>query len=95
MLKLDKNEEANALLEGLPDVYHLPEVFGLNYAAMEEKFKVYIFPDGDWKTFYQTPRKLTGKCASEGYFFRNMRESRFRTEEPEEAHLFFYPDFLP
>lgn len=72
-------------------MYHLPEVFRLNYAAMEEKFKVYIYPDGDEKTFYQTPRKLTGKYASEGYFFQNIRESRFKTEDPQLAHLFFIP----
>ncbi|KAM4081570.1 hypothetical protein ACJW30_11G101900 [Castanea mollissima] len=42
-------------------------------------------------TFYQTPRKLTGKYASEGYFFQNIRESRFRTSDPDQAHLFFIP----
>ncbi|CAM8902198.1 unnamed protein product [Rhodiola kirilowii] len=89
-VRLYRNADA-ATAEGLTDVYHLPEVFRLNYAAMEEKFKVYIYPDGDPKTFYQTPRKLTGKYASEGYFFQNIRESRFRTEDPEEAHLFFIP----
>ena len=41
--------------------------------------------------FNQTPRKLTGKYVSEGYFFQNIRESRFRTDNPEEAHLFFIP----
>ncbi|GLU13346.1 hypothetical protein SLE2022_299840 [Rubroshorea leprosula] len=73
------------------DVYHSPEVFRLNYAEMERKFKVYIYPDGDPNTFYQTPRKLTGKYASEGYFFQNIRESKFRTEDPDQAHLFFIP----
>ncbi|KAF8783697.1 hypothetical protein HU200_000377 [Digitaria exilis] len=38
-----------------------------------------------------TPRKLTGKYASEGYFFQNIRESRFRTDDPDQAHLFFVP----
>ncbi|CAL1377461.1 unnamed protein product [Linum trigynum] len=75
----------------ITDLYHYPEVFKLNYAAMEENFKVYIYPDGDPKTFYQTPRKLTGKYASEGYFFQNIRESKFRTEDPDQAHLFFIP----
>ncbi|KAK4367033.1 hypothetical protein RND71_014913 [Anisodus tanguticus] len=58
---------------------------------MERKFKVYIYKDGDSKTFYQTPRKLTGKYSSEGYFFQNIRESKFVTEDPDEAHLFFIP----
>ncbi|KAI8536440.1 hypothetical protein RHMOL_Rhmol10G0257300 [Rhododendron molle] len=78
-------------LEQLSDVYHSPEVFSLNYAEMERRFKVYIYPDGDPNTFYQTPRKLTGKYASEGYFFQNIRESGFRTEDPDRADLFFIP----
>ena len=45
----------------------------------------------DPKTFYQTPRKLTGKYASERYFFQNIRESKFRTVDPDEADLFFIP----
>lgn len=72
-------------------VYNSPEVFAAGYAEMERSFKVYIYPDGDPKTFYQTPRKLTGKYASEGYFFQNIRESRFRTDDPDRAHLFFVP----
>uniref|UniRef100_A0ACD5YI93 Uncharacterized protein n=1 Tax=Avena sativa TaxID=4498 RepID=A0ACD5YI93_AVESA len=75
----------------LPSVYHSPEVFAAGYAEMERSFKVYIYPDGDPKTFYQTPRKLTGKYASEGYFFQNIRESRFRTHDPDRADLFFVP----
>uniref|UniRef100_A0A0E0CGZ0 Exostosin GT47 domain-containing protein n=1 Tax=Oryza meridionalis TaxID=40149 RepID=A0A0E0CGZ0_9ORYZ len=74
-----------------PSVYHSAEAFAAGYAEMERSFKVYIYPDGDPKTFYQTPRKLTGKYASEGYFFQNIRESRFRTGDPDKAHLFFVP----
>lgn len=77
--------------EAVSDIYHSPEVFKLNYAKMERKFKVYIYPDGDPNTFYQTPRKLTGKYASEGYFFQNIRESRYVTQDPDQAHLFFIP----
>ncbi|OAY74476.1 putative glycosyltransferase [Ananas comosus] len=72
-------------------VYHSPEVFPMNYAEMERRFRVYVYPDGDPGTYYQTPRKLTGKYASEGYFFQNIREGRFRTEDPDEADLFFVP----
>lgn len=58
---------------------------------MVANFKVYIYTDGDPKTYFQTPRKLTGKYSSEGYFFQNIRESVFRTENPDEADLFFVP----
>jgi len=77
--------------EELSEVYHSPEIFRLNYEEMEKRFKVYIYPDGDPNTFYQTPRKLTGKYSSEGYFFQNIRESRFRTDDPDQADLFFIP----
>ncbi|KEH27939.1 putative xylogalacturonan beta-1,3-xylosyltransferase [Medicago truncatula] len=86
-----RNEEEDDGGDEFGDVYHSPRVFKLNFAEMEKKFKVYIYPDGDSKTFYQTPRKLTGKYASEGYFFQNIRESRFRTLDPDQAHLFFIP----
>ena len=75
----------------ISDLYHSPSVFKLNYEEMERNFKIYIYPDGDPDTFYQTPRKLTGKYASEGYFFQNIRESRFQTQDPDQAHLFFIP----
>ncbi|KAE8010495.1 hypothetical protein FH972_006863 [Carpinus fangiana] len=94
---LVRNEKAcqQAVSDGVDeefsDIYHSPSVFRLNYAEMERRFKVYIYPDGDPNTFYQTPRKLTGKYASEGYFFQNIRESRFRTDDPNRAHLFFIP----
>lgn len=92
------NEQRHQVFSEVPkneasanSVLHSAEIFNRTYAEMEQKFKVYIYPDGDPKTFYQTPRKLTGKYASEGYFFQNIRESRFRTDNPEEAHLFFIP----
>ncbi|RYR38594.1 hypothetical protein Ahy_A09g043660 [Arachis hypogaea] len=68
--------------EELSDIYHSLRVFKLNYAEMM-KFNICIYPDRDPKTFYQTPRKLTGKYASEGYFFQNIRESRFQTLDPD------------
>ena len=73
------------------DVYHLTQIFGLNYAKMERRFKMYIYPDGDPNTFYHTPKKLTSKYASEGYFFQNIHDSIFRTHVPNQAHLFFIP----
>ncbi|KAI3451264.1 hypothetical protein Pfo_007929 [Paulownia fortunei] len=77
--------------DGDDDVYHLPKVFRLNYDEMVRRFKVYVYPDGDPNTYYQTPRKLTGKYASEGYFFQNLRESNFVTDDPDRADLFFIP----
>lgn len=75
----------------LEQVYQSVDVFRRNFREMEHKFKVYVYPDGDPETFYQTPRKLTGKYSSEGYFFQNLRESQFVTNESEAADLFFLP----
>lgn len=72
-------------------VYHDPAGFRRGYEEMERRFRVFVYPDGDPKTFYQTPRKLTGKYASEGYFFQNIRESPLRTLDPDRADLFFIP----
>ncbi|KAI3462145.1 hypothetical protein Pfo_018808 [Paulownia fortunei] len=77
--------------DGDDDVSHLPKVFRLNYGEMERRFKVYIYSDGDPNTYYHTPRKLTGKYASEGCFFQNLRESSFVTDYPNRADLFFIP----
>ncbi|KAG0617273.1 hypothetical protein M758_5G177800 [Ceratodon purpureus] len=75
----------------LEQVYHSADVFRRDFKEMEEKFKVYVYPDGDPETYYQTPRKLTGKYSSEGYFFQNLRESRFVTNDSAAADLFFLP----
>ncbi|XP_019177511.1 PREDICTED: probable glycosyltransferase At3g07620 isoform X1 [Ipomoea nil] len=96
VITLDSDDVSGSLLsspgnEEYSDVFHSPEVFRLSYAEMERKFKVYIYRDGDPKTYYQTPRKLTGKYASEGYFFQNIRGSKFVTDDPDQANLFFIP----
>ncbi|KMZ70368.1 UDP-Xyl: xylogalacturonan beta-1,3-xylosyltransferase, family GT47 [Zostera marina] len=85
------NEGGSGSFSSYGDVYHSPESFFTEYAEMERKFKIYIYTDGDPNTFYQTPRKLTGKYSSEGYFFQNIRESGLRTEHPDQADLFFIP----
>eukprot|EP00256_Glycine_max_P066063 XP_025980658.1 uncharacterized protein LOC112998733 [Glycine max] len=91
----DLPSDSDALRRTLPfssGVFHSPEeAFRLDYQKMEEEFKVFVYPDGDPETYFHTPRKLTGKYASEGYFFKNIRESRFFTDDPRRAHLFFLP----
>lgn len=75
----------------LEQVYHSADVFRRNYREMEQEFRIFWYPDGDPVTYYQTPRKLTGKYSSEGYFFQNLRESQFLTNDSETANLFFIP----
>ncbi|KAK7246702.1 hypothetical protein RIF29_41572 [Crotalaria pallida] len=72
-------------------LYHSPETFRSEYERMEKELKVFVYPDGDPDTYFHTPRKLIGRYASEGYFFKNLAESRFFTRDPHRAHLFFIP----
>ena len=77
--------------EVMQQVYHSADVFRRDFKEMEERFKVYVYPDGDPETYYHTPRKLTGKYSSEGYFFQNLQESQFVTNDSAAADLFFLP----
>ncbi|XLT74482.1 hypothetical protein HN873_030908, partial [Arachis hypogaea] len=49
---------------------------------MEKELRVFVYPDSDPETYFHTPRKLTGKYSSKGYFF---------TADSLQAHLFFIP----
>ncbi|RYR14646.1 hypothetical protein Ahy_B04g071303 [Arachis hypogaea] len=72
-------------------VFHSSEAFKLDYEKMEKELRVFVYPDGDPETYFHTPRKVTGKYSSEGYFFKNIKESRFFTADSLQAHLFFIP----
>ncbi|XP_075674910.1 putative glycosyltransferase At5g25310 [Castanea sativa] len=60
------------------------ENFTTNYYQMERIFKVYMYPEDEvLNKYYQN--------GSEGYFFKNIKDSQFRTTIAQEAHLFFIP----
>ncbi|KAL4614966.1 hypothetical protein ACB092_07G090700 [Castanea dentata] len=51
---------------------------------MDVIFKVYMYPEDEvLNKYYQN--------GSEGYFFKNIKDSQFRTTIAQEAHLFFIP----
>ncbi|KAI3941779.1 hypothetical protein MKW92_007916 [Papaver armeniacum] len=52
------------------DIYHSHEIFRLNYAEMEKNFKVFIYPDGDPNTFYQTLENSQGNMPVRVFSFR-------------------------
>jgi len=83
--------KASLRKEMLEQVYHSADLFRRDFKEMEAKLKVYMYPDGNPETYFQTPRKLTGKYASEGFFFQNLRESRFVTNDSAAADLYFLP----
>ncbi|KAK7856177.1 probable glycosyltransferase At5g03795 isoform X1 [Quercus suber] len=73
------------------DELYISEEFLNEYEQMERVFKIYMYPDEGLEMYYQLPRKLTGKHSNEGFFFKNLNESRFLTTVPREAHLKFIP----
>ncbi|KAJ6366395.1 hypothetical protein OIU77_002889 [Salix suchowensis] len=71
------------------DIYHRDAPFLRNYAAMERDFKV--FGGNATTCYHSTDRKSKSKYATEHYFFMNLRDSRFLTNDPHKAHFFFIP----
>jgi hypothetical protein len=56
---------------------------------MEKGFKVFIYEDGDPPIFHYGTTKNT--YAIEGYFLLALEASRFRTTDPNKAHVYFLP----
>ncbi|GFP91231.1 probable glycosyltransferase at5g03795 [Phtheirospermum japonicum] len=70
-------------------MYWDPQVFHRSYLEMEKRLKVYIYKEGDPPVFHFGPCKHT--YAIEGIFISSMEVNRFRTFDPNKAHLFFLP----
>ncbi|KAJ6419205.1 hypothetical protein OIU84_029340 [Salix udensis] len=58
---------------------------------MERNFKIFMYPYTDKDVVDDKQWRLIGKYGSEGYFFENLRQSHFLTQDPDKAHLFFIP----
>lgn len=57
---------------------------------MEKQFKVYIYEEGEPPLFHDGPCKSI--YAMEGNFIHELEiDPRFRTRDPEKAHVFFLP----
>ncbi|KAK7311231.1 hypothetical protein RJT34_09237 [Clitoria ternatea] len=72
-------------------VYRNPRLFHRSYELMEKIFKVYVYPDGDLPITHDGPCKSI--YSIEGRFLHEMEHSagRFRTNNPNVAHVFFLP----
>ncbi|XP_073156589.1 probable glycosyltransferase At5g03795 [Henckelia pumila] len=70
-------------------IYWNPMAFHRSYLEMEKQFKVYVYGEGEQPIFHNGP------CGSiysmEGNFIYKMETTKFRTREPENAHVFFLP----
>ena len=56
---------------------------------MEKQFKVFVYEEGEHPIFHNGPCRSI--YAMEGNFIYHMEVSKFRTKDPEKAHVFFLP----
>ncbi|KAF5944057.1 hypothetical protein HYC85_018134 [Camellia sinensis] len=60
-----------------------------SYLEMEKQLNVFVYEEGDPPVFHYGPCKHT--YAIEGLFIQSIEISKFRTRDPERAHLYFLP----
>ncbi|WOL15249.1 putative glycosyltransferase isoform X1 [Canna indica] len=71
-------------------VYRNAHAFHRSYLEMEKLFKVYVYEEGEPPLFHDGPCKSI--YSSEGRFIHSLEmDSRFRTRNPDRAHVFFLP----
>lgn len=56
---------------------------------MEKQFKVYVYEEGEPPVFHSAP--TSGVLGMEGIFLNAIEISRFRTRDPDQAHVYFLP----
>ncbi|CAL5409271.1 unnamed protein product [Camellia sinensis] len=70
-------------------MYWNANAFHRSYLEMEKQFKVFVYEEGEPPIFHNGPCKST--YAMEGNFIYHMEVSKFRTRDPDKAHVFFLP----
>ncbi|KAF5950429.1 hypothetical protein HYC85_012422 [Camellia sinensis] len=63
--------------------------YSRSYLEMEKQFKVFVYEEGEPPIFHNGPCKSI--YAMEGNFIYRMEVSKFRTRDPNKAHVFFLP----
>ncbi|KAK8484313.1 hypothetical protein V6N13_145025 [Hibiscus sabdariffa] len=73
------------------DVYRNPSAFYQSYVEMERRFKVYVYTEGELPIVHDGPCKDI--YTIEGRFIHEMEHGarRFRTNDPQRAHVYFMP----
>ncbi|KAL7093641.1 hypothetical protein ACP275_11G051800 [Erythranthe tilingii] len=65
-------------------------MFVRSYELMENKFKVYIYREGEKPIFHEPYTR--GIYASEGWFMKLMEKNKqFAVKDPKKAHMFYLP----
>ncbi|KAK8956936.1 putative glycosyltransferase [Platanthera zijinensis] len=71
-------------------IYRNPIAFHRSYLEMEKLFKVYVYEEGEPPLFHDGPCRSI--YSTEGRFIYNMEMgNRFRTRNPDKAHVHFLP----
>ncbi|EOY08067.1 Exostosin family protein, putative [Theobroma cacao] len=76
----------------IPDgpIYRNAKFFHRSYLEMEKKFKIYVYKEGELPLFHDGPCRLL--YTMEGQFINKMEvNKKFRTYNPEKAHVFYLP----
>lgn len=87
-----RNENQTQDIDYVPigPMYHNPNSFHRSYLEMEKQFKVFVYEEGEPPVFHNGPCKSI--YSMEGNFIHAIEmNDRFRTRDPEKAHVFFLP----
>lgn len=87
-----RNENQTQDMDYVPigPMYHNPNSFHRSYLEMEKQFKVFVYEEGEPPVFHNGPCKSI--YSMEGNFIHAIEmNDRFRTRDPEKAHVFFLP----
>ncbi|XP_038883057.1 probable glycosyltransferase At5g03795 [Benincasa hispida] len=71
-------------------MYWNSKAFHRSYIEMEKELKIFVYEEGEPPLFHNGPCKSI--YSTEGNFIHAIEmDSRFRTKDPEKAHVFFLP----
>ncbi|KAG0612312.1 hypothetical protein M758_6G017800 [Ceratodon purpureus] len=97
------SEDEGDLQSSLPQLYHVPQIFALNYEEMTKNMRVYIYPNsqtGSMNDSYEYDATNgnnqlgnSEEATTTGFFniLAKGKDHQFLTSDPDEAHLFFLP----
>ncbi|CAA0837058.1 Probable glycosyltransferase [Striga hermonthica] len=87
-IALDDKDDHDYIPRG--EIYRNAYVFQRSYMLMESMFKIYVYEEGDPPLFHNGPSKDI--YSTEGILLGFIESnSKFRTYDPDEAHLYFLP----
>nr|XP_016434663.1 PREDICTED: probable glycosyltransferase At5g03795 [Nicotiana tabacum] len=69
--------------------YWNPSAFHRSYIEMEKHFKIYVYEKGEPPVFHYSSSE--GILGIEGIMIHQIEISKFRTNDPEKAHVYFLP----